>query len=92
MGSSNKMVDNCQVCGQRTQFEPGFYFGTGYVSYALTVGFSIITFVSWVAAHRDRDQCQTYFLLAYCEYCPADTAAAVFYAMVKNVMAFLVFP
>ncbi len=49
MGSTNKMVNNCKVCGQRTQLEPGFYFGTGYVSYALTVGFSIITFVLWIA-------------------------------------------
>lgn len=49
LGSNNKMVDNCNVCGQRTQLEPGFYHGTGYVSYALTVGFSIVTFVIWIA-------------------------------------------
>jgi len=47
-GSNNKMVDSCKVCGQRTQLEPGFYHGTGYVSYALTVGFSIFTFVTWI--------------------------------------------
>lgn len=41
------MVEKCSVCGQRTELEPGFYHGTGYVSYALTVGFSIITFVLW---------------------------------------------
>jgi hypothetical protein len=29
--------------------EPGFYYGTGYVSYALTVGYSIVTFILWVA-------------------------------------------
>lgn len=45
--NSNKMVEKCPVCNQRTELEPGFYFGTGYVSYALTVGFSIITFVIW---------------------------------------------
>lgn len=46
---SNKMKSNCAVCGQRTELEPGFYHGTGYVSYALTVGYSIITFVIWIA-------------------------------------------
>lgn len=45
--NSNKMKPNCVVCGQRTELEPGFYHGTGYVSYALTVGFSIILFVVW---------------------------------------------
>lgn len=46
--SGNKMVDKCSVCGQRTELEPGFYHGTGYVSYILTVGISIITFTSYV--------------------------------------------
>ena len=49
-GNNNKMIANCPVCGQRTELEPGFYHGTGYVSYALTVGFSIITFVIWELA------------------------------------------
>lgn len=43
-----KMKPSCDVCGQRTELEPGFYHGTGYVSYALTVGYSIITFVLWM--------------------------------------------
>jgi uncharacterized protein (DUF983 family) len=46
--NNNKMKPNCTVCGQRTELEPGFYQGTGYVSYALTVGYSIITFVLWI--------------------------------------------
>ena len=46
--NNNKMKPNCTVCGQRTELEPGFYHGTGYVSYALTVGYSIITFVMWI--------------------------------------------
>jgi rRNA maturation protein Nop10 len=41
------MHDNCPVCGQRTEIEPGFYYGTSYVSYALTVAFSASTFVAW---------------------------------------------
>lgn len=45
---NTKLKENCEVCGQRTHLEPGFYHGTGYVSYAMTVGFSIITFVIWI--------------------------------------------
>jgi Protein of unknown function (DUF983) len=41
------MYDHCPVCGQRTEIEPGFYYGTSYVSYALTVAFSASTFVAW---------------------------------------------
>jgi hypothetical protein len=27
--------------------EPGFWYGTGYVSYALTIAFSVATFIAW---------------------------------------------
>lgn len=33
--------DNCPVCGQRFQLEPGFYFGAAYVSYALNVALMV---------------------------------------------------
>jgi uncharacterized protein (DUF983 family) len=42
-----KMHDNCPVCGQPTEIEVGFYYGTGYVSYALSVAFTVATFVAW---------------------------------------------
>jgi len=42
-----KMYDHCPVCGQEMEIEDGFYYGTGYVSYALTVAFSVSTFVAW---------------------------------------------
>jgi uncharacterized protein (DUF983 family) len=42
-----KMNEKCIVCGQETEIEQGFYYGTGYVSYALTVAFSVSTFVAW---------------------------------------------
>lgn len=42
-----KMNDECPVCGQKTEIEEGFYIGTGYVSYALAVAFSVSTFVAW---------------------------------------------
>jgi uncharacterized protein (DUF983 family) len=37
----------CQVCGQPTEIEVGFYYGTGYVSYALTVALTVSTLVAW---------------------------------------------
>lgn len=37
----------CLVCGQSAEMEPGFYYGTGYVSYALAVAISITSFVAW---------------------------------------------
>ncbi|WP_343688242.1 DUF983 domain-containing protein [Chitinophaga sp.] len=42
-----EMNDKCPVCGEDLQREIGFYFGTGYVSYALTVAISVATFVAW---------------------------------------------
>ena len=43
------MHDQCEVCGQPFEIEVGFYYGTGYVSYALTVAISVATFVGyWV--------------------------------------------
>ncbi len=41
------MNKNCPVCGQPTEIEVGFYYGTAYVSYAITVAFSITTFILW---------------------------------------------
>ncbi|HXS36279.1 MAG TPA: DUF983 domain-containing protein [Flavipsychrobacter sp.] len=32
-----KMPDHCPVCGQKMELEVGFYYGTGYVSYALSL-------------------------------------------------------
>jgi uncharacterized protein (DUF983 family) len=46
-GKNLEMHKNCQVCGQPTEIEVGFYYGTGYVSYALTVAFSVATLVAW---------------------------------------------
>lgn len=42
-----KMYDDCPVCKQRFELETGFWYGTGYVSYALIVGLSAFTFVLW---------------------------------------------
>jgi uncharacterized protein (DUF983 family) len=42
-----KMHEKCPACGQPTEIEVGFYYGTSYVSYALTVAVSVATFVAW---------------------------------------------
>ncbi|HTN05191.1 DUF983 domain-containing protein [Agriterribacter sp.] len=41
------MHPTCPVCSQPTEIEVGFYYGTAYVSYGLTVSFSIFTFIAW---------------------------------------------
>lgn len=41
------MNKECPVCGQPTEIEVGFYYGTAYVSYALTIGFCVATFIAW---------------------------------------------
>lgn len=42
-----KMNEQCTVCGQPFNIEVGFYFGSSYVSYALTVALSVATFIAW---------------------------------------------
>jgi uncharacterized protein (DUF983 family) len=41
------MHEHCPVCGQPTEIEVGFYYGTGYVSYAVSIAFLVTTFVAW---------------------------------------------
>lgn len=41
------MPEKCPVCGQPYELQTGFYFGTGYVSYALSVLFLILFFIGW---------------------------------------------
>jgi uncharacterized protein (DUF983 family) len=41
------MPDKCEVCKQQYDMETGFWVGTSYVSYALTVAISVATFVAW---------------------------------------------
>lgn len=42
-----KMNDQCAVCGQVFDMEPGFYYGTSYVSYAFTIAISAASFIAW---------------------------------------------
>ena len=45
--TSMRMPEHCAVCGQKFELEPGFYFGTGYVSYGLSIGILAMIFVAW---------------------------------------------
>jgi uncharacterized protein (DUF983 family) len=40
-----QMPEKCPVCGQKYELEVGFYYGTGYVSYGLSVALSVFNFV-----------------------------------------------
>jgi hypothetical protein len=46
-GNYMKMHEHCTLCGQVTDLEVGFYYGTGYVSYGITMLLSGVTFVLW---------------------------------------------
>lgn len=41
------MHERCSVCGQPMEIEPSFYYGTGYVSYALSVAVTVASFIAW---------------------------------------------
>ncbi len=41
------MHNNCPVCDQPYELEVGFWYGTSYVSYALSVALSVATFVAF---------------------------------------------
>lgn len=42
-----EMNKNCPVCGQPTEIEVGFYYGTAYVSYVLSVLICVLSLVAW---------------------------------------------
>ena len=42
-----KMPEKCAECAQPFELEVGFWYGTGYVSYGLTVAMSIASLVAW---------------------------------------------
>ena len=47
MKKNMKMNEECPVCGQPTEIEVGFYYGTSYVSYAMSIGLSVASLVAW---------------------------------------------
>ena len=42
-----RMNDTCPVCGQPLDLEPGFYYGTNMISYALAVLICVVSFFLW---------------------------------------------
>lgn len=42
-----KMPQKCPECDQLFELEVGFWYGTGYVSYALSFALSVTTFLAW---------------------------------------------
>lgn len=49
LNRNTDMHDVCPVCGQPTDIEVGFYYGTGYISYLAALLFTIIYFLLWLA-------------------------------------------
>lgn len=45
--STMKMNEQCPTCGQPLDMEPGFYYGTNMISYALAVLVCVSTFFLW---------------------------------------------
>ena len=42
-----EMNKECPVCGQPTEIEVGFYYGTGYVSYVLSILLCVLSLSLW---------------------------------------------
>lgn len=40
-----KMHETCAVCGQAFNLEVGFYYGSGYASYAISIAVSVFSFI-----------------------------------------------
>lgn len=45
-GKFHQMEDNCSHCGHKYELETGFFYGAMYVSYAVSVAFSVAAFLS----------------------------------------------
>ncbi|MBZ0099065.1 MAG: DUF983 domain-containing protein [Taibaiella sp.] len=45
LGKLLDMPERCPVCGQKLELEVGFYYGTGYVSYGLSVALYVFNLV-----------------------------------------------
>lgn len=42
-----QMPEKCPVCGQDFEIQTGFYFGTGFVSYGISVMLTMLCFIGW---------------------------------------------
>ena len=41
------MYERCPECGQPYELEVGFWYGTGFVSYGLSIALTVVSFVAW---------------------------------------------
>jgi uncharacterized protein (DUF983 family) len=41
------MYELCPVCGQPTDIEVGFYYGTSYISYLVSIAITVVYFLLW---------------------------------------------
>lgn len=65
LGEMLKMPEHCPVCGQKFELEVGFYYGTGYVSYALSVALYVFNFVwYWVLIGLSYKDYSIFYCLA----------------------------
>lgn len=57
------MPEKCS-CGQKMELEPGFYYGTGYVSYGLCIALSVFNFILFFLTYgvSVQDNSLFYFL------------------------------
>jgi uncharacterized protein (DUF983 family) len=58
LGRNMTMNERCPVCGQFTDIEVGFYYGTGYVSYLIALLITVFSFLLWflVVGFSFKDQ------------------------------------
>ena len=59
------MNKNCPVCGQPTEVEVGFYYGTGYVSYTLSIAITVASLIAWWLSIGMSVNDNRFFLLAH---------------------------
>ena len=61
-----EMYENCPVCRQKFDLEVGFWYGTGYVSYALTIVLSGITIIAcWLAIGISAEDNRIFYWLIF---------------------------
>lgn len=61
-----KMHETCEVCGQYFDLEVGFYYGSSYVSYGITVAISVATFIAWwIIIGISYDDNRVFYWLAF---------------------------
>ncbi len=56
------MNDHCPVCGHKFEREPGYFFGSMYVSYAVTVAEMLLSFL--IAFQFTRDMVTLIIIIA----------------------------